>query len=627
MLDSGSSPEWKRCGNRAEICYIFHMKATKNKKNEWNFGLLLGEKGETGLPALREKAVAETGKFVKKWKDRTDWLEDPAVLREALDEYENWARFYGPNATEEYYYKLHLEQDQNDIAVKARHGQTMEVSQHALNEIHFFTLRLGKASADNQKKFLNDPLLAKYHHFLEQLFKSAKHTLSEAEEKILVLKSEPSHEHWVRMTESFLADEEREIKIGGKKQKFNYPQLISLLAFENKKVRDEAAKAFNDIIKKHANTAEAEINAILNDKKSDDLLRGYERPDADRHLSDDINSEVVDTMLEAVSSRFDLSARFYKLKAKLLGQPKLAYHERNVPIGRIDKKLSYDESVNLVQKVFTGLDPEFRAIFDRFQEAGQFDVFPQKGKSGGAFCASGLLSHPTYIMLNYTDRLNDALTIAHEVGHGINNELQRKTQSALNFGTPLATAEVASTFMEDFVLEEILKKETSDKFKLSLAMMKLGSDINSIFRQVACYRFEQELHTAFRAKSYLPKSEIGKIFQKHMKSYMGSAVEQSAGSENWWVYWSHIRNFFYVYSYASGLLISKAMQEKVKDDRAFITKVKEFLSAGSSASPKDIFAKMGIDITNKKFWETGLAQIEAELKQAEQLAKKLNYKV
>jgi oligoendopeptidase F len=156
--------------------------------------------------------------------------------------------------------------------------------------------------------------------------------------------------------------------------------------------------------------------------------------------------------------------------------------------------------------------------------------------------------------------------------------------------------------------------------------MKLNSDVSTIFRQVACYRFEQELHQTFRAKGYLSKNEIGKIFLKHMKSYMGPTVIQSPGAENWWVYWSHIRNFFYVYSYASGLLISKAMQNKVKQDPAFIEKVKVFLAAGSSASPKDIFAKMGIDITDKKFWTNGLTEIDGQLKEAEKLAKKLKYK-
>jgi len=154
-------------------------------------------------------------------------------------------------------------------------------------------------------------------------------------------------------------------------------------------------------------------------------------------------------------------------------------------------------------------------------------------------------------------------------------------------------------------------------------MAKLNDDVTTIFRQVACYRFEQALHTSFREKGYLSKDDIGSLFIQNMSAYMGPAVQQSSGSNNWWVYWSHIREFFYVYSYASGLLISKALQHKVKDNPGFIEHVKEFLSAGTSASPRMIFKNMGIDIADNKFWDDGLKEIENLLNETEALANKL----
>jgi oligoendopeptidase F len=154
-------------------------------------------------------------------------------------------------------------------------------------------------------------------------------------------------------------------------------------------------------------------------------------------------------------------------------------------------------------------------------------------------------------------------------------------------------------------------------------MMRLNDEVSTIFRQVACYRFEQELHDHFGQKGYLSKEEIGKLFQKHMASYMGDSVEQSPGSENWWVYWGHIRSFFYVYSYASGLLISKSLQNSVKKEPRFIEKVKEFLSAGLSDSPKNIFLRLGINITDKGFWNKGIEEVETLLSETIHLAVKL----
>jgi oligoendopeptidase F len=176
--------------------------------------------------------------------------------------------------------------------------------------------------------------------------------------------------------------------------------------------------------------------------------------------------------------------------------------------------------------------------------------------------------------------------------------------------------------MEDFVLDEIMHA-SDDALRLSIMMQKLNDDVSSIFRQVACYCFEQELHRAFRKKGYLSKEEIGKLFRRHMAAYMGNDVLQSEGSENWWVYWNHIRYFFYVYSYASGLLISKSLQNSVKQDPVFIHQVKEFLSAGLSDSPKNIFGRLGIDISDKRFWDKGLDEVENLLDETEQLAKKL----
>ncbi|HEX9112906.1 MAG TPA: M3 family metallopeptidase, partial [Nitrospirota bacterium] len=340
------------------------------------------------------------------------------------------------------------------------------------------------------------------------------------------------------------------------------------------------------------------------------------------HLADDIESDVVDALIDAVSRRFDIPSRYYELKASLLKVKQLRYHERNVEYGVVARRYPYPQAINLVWRVMNKLDGRFGDILTGFVKNGQIDAYPRKGKDSGAFCMHHLLVQPTYILVNHTGKLHDVLTIAHEVGHGINNELIREKHHALDFGTPTSTAEVASTFMEDFVLDEVLET-ADDELRLAIMMQKLNDDVSSIFRQAACYRFEQELHGEFRKKGYLSKEEIGKLFQKNMAAYMGKTVEQSEGSENWWVYWSHIRYFFYVYSYASGLLISKSLQSSVKKDPTFIDKVKEFLSAGLSDSPKNIFQRLGVDIADSRFWNRGLDEVAKLLEETTRLARKM----
>ncbi len=599
------------------------LRAGKGGRPVWDLGVLFsGDDDPAVEDSLREVGRASR-RFIDRWKDRSDYLRNPAVLAQAIEEYEKWKRRCGADGDDGYYFWIRTQQDQNDPALRARFNKIEEFSRGIENEMQFFYLRIARIPQALQKKFLSHAGIVKHRHFLERVFAESRYLLSEPEEKILNLKEPTSSLNWVRMTSGFLAKEEGEVLLeDGSRAVKTFAEVASLMNSREKRVRDAAAKTFDGIIAKHVDVAEAELNSVLANKKVDDELRGLSRPDLQRHLSDDIDSDVVDALIGSVSARFDIPAKFYGLKARLMGVRRLKYHERNVEFGTIGRRYPWREASGLVMKVFRNLDGEFAAIYEGFLKDGRIDVHPRKGKAGGAFCVYHLLSQPTYVLLNHTDRLNDVLTLAHELGHGINDELMRKKQNALNFGTPISTAEVASTFMEDFVLQEILR-ESDDEARLAIMMMKLNDDVSTVFRQVACYAFEQELHAAFRRKGYLSKEEIGALFRKHMSAYMGDSVEQSPGSENWWVYWSHIRYFFYVYSYASGLLISKSLQNSVKHDPGFISKVKEFLSAGLSDSPKNIFLRLGIDITDETFWESALDEIEELLGETTALARRL----
>ncbi|MFA5926770.1 MAG: M3 family oligoendopeptidase [Patescibacteria group bacterium] len=590
-------------------------------QTEWNLSPLF-ESDEKAQDERRE-IENKLKEFVEKWRNRNDYLEKPEVLSEALSEYDEWERVYSNGGGERYYYYLRTQQDENNPELKAKYNQINDFSIKCENEMQFFVLRLAKVPADRQKTFLESKELSAYHHFLEKLFAEAQYLLGEDEEKILNLKSTPAYSNWRKMTSGFLSRETREVLTEeGTREKKSFSEIQNMLQTSNTDVCDSAGKAINEVLVKYVDVAEAEINSILQDKKINDELRGFVRPDAARHLSDDISSTSVDALVEAVSDHFSISRDFYQFKAELFGVKSLPYHWRSLVYGDINKEYSYEDAVVLLRKVFSNLDPEFSQIFERFVDEGRIDVYPRQGKHGGAFCMGNLISQPIYVFLNYTNKAGDVSTFAHEMGHGINDELIKAKQNALNFGTPLSTAEVASTFMEDFALEE-LRGEADEETKLAFMVAKLDDDIATIFRQVAAYQFEKELHNALREKGYLSKEEIGAIFQKHMADYMGSAVEQTSGSENWWVYWQHFRTFFYVYSYASGLLISKSLQSSVRRDHKFMQKVKVFFSAGLSDSPTNIFRGLGVDIEDKTFWEKGLLEVAALLAEARVLAKKL----
>lgn len=575
-------------------------------KTAWNFDLIL-EKSE--VEAERQRVLDESYKFINKWKDRSDYLTDPKILLEALKDYEEWQKSTGLSGKLGFFWGLRGSLEQTDPKIKAHSNQTIDLANKIQNGIQFFEHKISRM----KKKTLTSEL-EPYRHFLERLWDQEKYLLSEPEEKIMTAKANSSYLAWEKMTAGLISKEER--VVAGKKKFFS--EIYNLISDPDKKTRDAAALALNDIFNRWVEVGEAEINAILNDKKVNDELRQMQRPDEARHVSDDVSSSMVDHLTKTVSGRFDLPGRFYALKAKLFGVPKLEYYERSVPYGKLDKKYSFAESVELIKKVFEKIDPEFRKIFVRFLENGQVDVFPARGKRSGAFCSSDLIVTPTFVLLNHDDKLENVLTLAHEFGHAINAELTR-VQSPLYFHTSLATAEVASTFFEGFVLNELVK-DADGELKLALMIKQLDDDMGTIFRQVAMYEFEKDLHTNFREKGYLAKEEIGELWVKHAIASMGPAVNKTPGSENWWLYVPHIRDFFYVYSYASGQLISQVLQAKVRNDGRYMQEVKKFLAAGTSKSPKELFLEMGVDVSDPKFWEKGVLEIEKLLDETEKLA-------
>ena len=564
---------------------------------------------------LNRKSMSEdVSKFKKKWSNNS-FTNNSKLLKSSLIDYESIWKNHGYGGEEGYYYWLLNQLNLNDKKIRSKLKSVSDFTRDNFNKLTFFRITLGKLSEKKQNGFLKDKELSDYSKFLKDIFDTSKYRLSETEEKIMSLKQDSGYSMWKKMLSSLISKETR--MIDGEEKTFE--QLISDTLSEDKKVRTHAKDSINEILDKYSEVAENEINAILNTYEVNDKIRGYSRADSARLLSDSVDEKFVDTLVKTVSDNFDISTKYYDLKSKIMNQ-KLGYHEKSAQIGKLEKEYSFDESKRLVGKVLNNLDSEFKEIFDKFED-GKLDVYPSIGKRGGAFCVHMIKKLPTYILLNHTNDLSSVKTLAHEVGHGINNELTRDKQNEIYFGTATSTAEVASTFFEDFVFEEILKK-CNDEEKLILMIQKLGDEISTIMRQIAAYNFETELHTEYRKNKYLSKEEIGLIFKQNMKKYLGDSVDCS-WCDNWWIYWSHFRNRFYVYSYASGLLISKSLQRKVRRDKKYIGEVKKFLAAGTSKTPEEIFSEMGIDIYSAEFWEEGLNEINETLKETISLAKKL----
>jgi oligoendopeptidase F len=250
---------------------------------------------------------------------------------------------------------------------------------------------------------------------------------------------------------------------------------------------------------------------------------------------------------------------------------------------------------------------------------GRIDIFPKKGKKGGAFCSGGI-NIPTIVLLNHLPDLDSVMTMAHEMGHAIHTEYSKQNLPIYQDYT-ISAAEVASTFFENIIFEEIFAK-LSDSEKVIALHDRIQDYVSTVFRQIGCFNFELDLHTELRAKGSLSGAEIAALHNKNMSAYLGKTVVMKENDGYMFVDWGHIRNYFYVYSYAYGILISRAMYEKYKADNTYIEKVKQFMVAAGSMSPDDIFKSIGIDTSKPEFFEQGLLSIKKDIERLDKLTKK-----
>ena len=253
---------------------------------------------------------------------------------------------------------------------------------------------------------------------------------------------------------------------------------------------------------------------------------------------------------------------------------------------------------------------------DKLVDGGQIDVFPRVGKVSGAYCRSAY-SSPTLVLLNHNDSFQSYTTLAHELGHAIHSELSRKN-GPIYSEYSMSLAETASTLFESIAFDKAVADFGKNE-KIIALHDKINDEISTIFRQVACFKYEQDIHHSVREKGFVSAEELAQMHNRRMAEYLGPSVQLAPSDGYMFVYWSHIRRFFYVYSYAFGLLVSKALLRKYRQDHTYFEKIEKFLSAGGKDSPENILKSIDIDVMKPDFWREGLLEIEREVLELERL--------
>ena len=311
-------------------------------------------------------------------------------------------------------------------------------------------------------------------------------------------------------------------------------------------------------------------------------------------------------LIEAVRGRYEIPRRWYRLKARLLGIERLADYDRLATVTEDEVDFPYAEAKELVLDCYSSFSPELGGLVKRFFDEQRIDAPVRPAKRGGAFCAGTVPSEFPYVLLNYTSRRRDVLTLAHELGHGVHFALAAR-QGIFQQHTPLTLAETASVFGETIVFSKLLAEDSSPASRLALLAENLEDTIATVFRQVAMNRFEHLVHTERREQGEISVDRFGELWAESQEELFGDSVELTEGYRSWWSYIPHfIGSPGYVYAYAYGQLLALSVYERYEQlGEEMVPRYLDMLAAGGSKNPEELGALVGIDLSDPGFWSAG----------------------
>jgi oligoendopeptidase F len=581
----------------------------------WDLEPLVDNRGPEAVEAMLQDARDRAHAFAERYKGRVAEL-DADELAEAMRELGAIHDLGGRAAS---YAVLSYSLDTTDAARGARMQKARELGAAIETELLFFDLEWNKVPDERAEELLVAPGLEFVAHHLRNLRRYRPYQLSEPEERILTETSVTGGSAFQRLfTEQTSA---LEVPLPERDEPVSLEEGLSHLQAPDRDVRRQAAEAVTAALRPGIRTRAFVFNTLLQDKATKDRLRGYPHWLASRNLANEASDESVQALIDAVQGRYDLARRWYSLKARLLGLDRLSHYDRMAPVSDSDDRIPYGEAEEIVLDCYRTFSPELGATAGEFFTGGYMDGPPRPGKRGGAFCSYTVPSAHPYVLLNYTSRPHDVLTMAHELGHGVHAALARP-QGIFHFTTPLTLAETASIFGENIVLERLLERAPGAAERLDLLAGALDGAVAAVFRQVAMNRFEDGIHNERRSSGELSVERFSELWLATQSDLLGESVELDDDYALWWSYiWHFVDAPGYVYAYAYGHLLALSVYRKYEDQGdGFVDSYLDLLRAGGSRPPEELGAIVGVDLSDPGFWSSGLELIERQLDAAEAAA-------
>jgi oligoendopeptidase F len=583
----------------------------------WDLEPLVDGEGQDGVEPRLRAALERSKTFAASYAGGLAELDSKGLV-EAMSEL---AVIHDLVGRAGYYAALRFSTDTADPANGALLQRVQEQETAIQTMLLFFELEWAALSDERAEELLAGDGLDFCAHYLRNVRRYREHLLSEPEEKILTEKSLTGASAWTRLFEELTSAIEVQLPAAEGTETVALDVALSRLSLADREVRRTTAEAVTGALAPGLRTRAYLFNTLLADKATDDRLRRYPHWLAARNLSNEASDESVSALIEAVRGRYEIARRWYRLKAKLLGVERLADYDRMASVTEDEVTFPFAHAREIVLDCYSSFSPELGGLVQRFFDERRIDAPVRPGKRGGAFCAAAVPEVFPYVLLNYTSRRRDVLTLAHELGHGVHFALAAR-QGVFHQNTPLTLAETASVFGETIVFGRLLEEDSSPASRLALLAENLEDTIATVFRQVAMNRFEDLVHTARREQGELSVERFGELWAESQQEFFGDSVEMTEGYRTWWSYIPHfIGSPGYVYAYSYGQLLALSVYQRYEQTGPeLVPRYLEMLAAGGSRNPEELGQIVGVDLADPGFWESGLDLVERQLQDAEAAA-------
>ncbi len=488
----------------------------------------------------------------------------------------------------------------------------------AANALRFFDLEWIALPEERARQLTEAEEVARDHHYLVALRRFAPHTLSEPEERMLAERGPAAVSAWQTLFGRVTSTLEVPFDAGDGPEPHTIDRLLAHVRDPDRELRRRALETLYDSLGPHSDTLAHTYDTLVADRLAMDRLRHYSGPMEPTHLRNELPGEVVNTMLDAVESHYPLAHRWFRVKAGILGLERLELHDQYAPIGEY-RRVDYPEARRLIDESFSRFSPRVAGIAGSFFDERRVNAEPRAGKRGGAFCAPVAQDASPYVLMNFTDRMDDVMTLAHELGHGMHFTLASEEQTALSAGTGIALAEVPSTFAELLAFDHLMATETDPATRRALVSERVEGSFATVFRQTVLTRYEQRAYALRDEGAALTPERLSDIWFEENEKYYGDSLLLPDRYRLGWSYIPHfISTRFYTYAYVFAHLATLALYARYRErGEEFVGDYLAFLSAGGSMAPAELLGALGVDLGDPGVWEPGFAEIERMVEVAE----------